>query len=113
MRIGKFSYDASLKPMLVLNILLVVVILGAFGIAHTWLGMKQKEKAKEVNQLADVIQRLDNEIRRLDSGNRQREKSGPLLSRMSSFGIDLKRTNPDVDEILTVQPDGTVVSSRK
>jgi hypothetical protein len=113
MRIGKFTYDGSLRPMLVMNIILVVLFLGAFGIAHTWLGMRQREKEKEINRLADIIQRTDNEIRRLDSGNRQRTNNGPLFSRMESLGVKLRHIDPAVDEILTVRADGSVVSSRK
>lgn len=107
MRIGKFSYDGSLKPMFVLNIILVVVILGAFGIAHTWLGMRMKEKSKEVNRLQEVVQRTQNEIRRLEVDVGQRTNNGILISRMDALGVNLKLIKPGVDEIVTLTEGAT------
>lgn len=92
----------GLRPSLVLNILLVTVILGAFGVAHTWLGMRQQEKDREITQVQDRIQQLTNEIRRLEVDVNHRLSNGTLFSQMDSLGVKLQLIKPD--EIINLAP---------
>ncbi len=98
--------------MLVLNIVLVVLILGAFGVAHTWLGMRQRDKAKEVNRLQEMVQRTENEIRRLGLDIGQRSSNGALISQMDTLGVKLQLIKPGASEIVTLQLDPNLPTAK-
>ena len=88
------DHGTGLRPSLVLNIILVVGILGVFGIAHTWLGMRHHEKDKEVKRLEDVITQVQNEIRRLEVDVNHRKSNGTLCNQMEALGIRLQLMQP-------------------
>lgn len=92
----------GLRPALVLNIILVTMILGVFGVAHTWLGMRQQEKDQEITQAQNRIQQLTKEIRRLEVDVNHRLSNGTLFSQMESMGVKLQLIKPD--EIINLAP---------
>lgn len=92
----------SLRPSLVLNIVLITLIIGVFGGAHTWLGMQQQQKDREITRSQERIQQLTNEIRRLEVDVSQRLSNGTLFSQMENMGLKLQLIKPD--EIISLAP---------
>ena len=104
MKLAKLSEAGHLRPTLVLNIILVVLILGGFGLAHTWLGMRSHDKDKEVKKIEDSIRQLENEIRRLRVQVDPMIGNGPLCNQLAQTGIELQRI--DKEKIVEIGPDG-------
>jgi hypothetical protein len=92
----------GLRPTLVLNIILITLILGVFGGAHTWLGMQQQQKDREITRTQDRIQQLNNEIRRLEVDVNHSLSNGNLFSQMESLGVKLQLIKPE--EIISMGP---------
>ncbi len=106
MKLRHLVPDGQLKPMTVLNMILVVVIIAAFGIAHTWLGMQQKRKNKELTDLQGQIQRANNEIRRLDVDQAYRSSAGSIASQMDTLGLTSQLQRITKDDVVTLKLDG-------
>lgn len=105
MKSTSLSGPHGLRPTLVLNIVLVTVLLGVFGVAHTWLGMRQQEKEREITQLQNRLQQLTNEIRRLEVDVNHRLSNGTLFSQMESMGMKLQLIQPsDVVNLASSSP---------
>ena len=92
----------GLRPTLVLNIILITIILCVFGGAHTWLGMQQQQKDREISKMQDRIQQLNYEIRRLEVDVNHRLSNGTLFSQMESLGVKLQLIKPE--EIISLGP---------
>lgn len=93
------GHAGSLRPNVVLNLVLVTCILGVIGVAHVWLGMRRHDKEREVRRLEEAIQQSENEIRRLHAVIQHRSSPGTLSSQIDAMGIQLER---NADRVVTL-----------
>jgi cell division protein FtsL len=95
MKFPQLTDQSPLRPIIVLNIMLVVIILGIFGFSHTWLGMRQQEKEKEVKRLQEQIQQTQHEIRRLNVDVNHNMSNGALFTLIEDMNLQLQRFSDD------------------
>lgn len=89
----------TLRPNVVLNLVLITCILGVIGVAHVWLGMRRHEKERELRRLEEALQQSENEIGRLRAVVQHRSSPGTLSSQIEAMGIRLER---NTDRIITL-----------
>lgn len=107
------SYHNSLRPGLILNLMLVGLILCVLGVAHTWLGMRGRDKAEDARKLREKITQLNNQIVRLKADVDHQLSNGALFTAMAA--MDIKNMRPiekkDVVEIDMNAPDKSGAAS--